>query len=61
MVVLIAAKLRVFMDGTPHCFAECRYADETNYFFAVLAGSAFAGLAALAVLPFNSTMITSIP
>src|SRR6478735_6038209 len=55
-----AAKLHVFHDGTPHRFAECHHGDRTDYFFAVLAGSAFAGLAALAVLPFSSVTITSI-
>jgi hypothetical protein len=35
-------------------FEECHNADRTDYFFAVLAGSAFAAVAALAVLPFNS-------
>src|SRR6267142_1565674 len=54
------AKVRVFHNGTPHRFAECHHADKTDYFFAVFAGSALAGLAALAVLPFNSMTITSI-
>src|SRR6185437_4189771 len=49
-----------FHDGTSHCFARCHHVEETDYFFAVLAGSAFAGLSALAVLPLNSTTISSI-
>src|ERR1041385_1598093 len=47
----------VFHDGTSHRFAECHHAGQTDYFFVVLAGSAFADLA---VLPFNSTTISSI-
>jgi uncharacterized membrane protein YiaA len=44
VAISLAAKLRVFHDGTSHRFAECHQADETDYFFAVLAGSAFAAL-----------------
>src|SRR6476620_4761665 len=51
---------RFFMMALRIVFAESHHGDRTDYFFAVLAGSAFAGLAALAVLPFSSVTITSL-